>query len=312
MRRLPSLVACALALVAGAPASAPAAGLDTGGTAAPSTQGGSSYKQLFPRAHRASRPVAREFSVTPAVLEAGRPTTFAFQVDAPVPRVRVRIELTRAGAAAPAKRIRLGYRRSGRRYTHVWTPAAGELPPGDYAVTLQAFDDAGRSLRRTARASGRGRLTVRLPAPLSPTPAGVFPIAGAYSFGGADARFGAARAGHIHQGQDVTAAEGTPLVAPVAGVVYWVAFQKGGAGYYVVERAADGRDYVFMHLQQGSITVAKGAALAPGQAFAKVGATGAADGPHLHFEIWPDGWYSTRTSKPIDPLPQLLAWAGTR
>jgi murein DD-endopeptidase MepM/ murein hydrolase activator NlpD len=254
--------------------------------------------------------VAREFSVTPAVLEAGKPTTFAFQVDAPVPRVRVRIELTRAGAAAPAKRIRLGYRRSGRRYTHVWTPAAGELPPGDYAVALQAFDDAGRSLRRTARASGRGRLTVRLPAPLSPTPAGVFPIAGAYSFGGADARFGAVREGHVHQGQDIAAAAGTPIVAPLAGTVSWRAYQANGAGHYVVLHGVDGRDYVFMHMQSGSVVVVKGQAVAAGQRIGAVGSSGHADGPHLHFEIWVDGWWATQASRSIDPLPDLLAWAG--
>jgi murein DD-endopeptidase MepM/ murein hydrolase activator NlpD len=300
---------CALAVLAAAPAAAPAAGLDTGGTAAPSAQGGSSYAQLFPRV---PRPVAREFSVTPGVLEAGRPATFTYRIDASVPKVRVRIELTAVGTASPAKRIRLGARRTGQRFTHVWTPAPGELPPGEYTVALQAVDRAGHSLRRTARASGRGRLTVTVPPPAGGTGAGVFPVAGAYSFGGEDARFGARRTGHIHQGQDVTAAAGTPLVAPVGGTVYWVAYQKGGAGYYVVLRAGDGRDYVFMHLQEGSITVVKGSVLTAGQAFGKVGATGSADGPHLHFEIWPDGWYSSDDSKPIDPLPQLMAWAATR
>ena len=58
----------------------------------------------------------------------------------------------------------------------------------------------------------------------------------------------------------MTAAEGTPLVAPVAGTVYWLAYQAGGAGHYVVDRGTDGRDYVFMHLVTGSITVKKGAA----------------------------------------------------
>ena len=77
-------------------------------------------------------------------------------------------------------------------------------------------------------------------------------------------------------------------------------------------RAADGTDYVFMHLLTDSITVAKGAALAAGQPFAAVGSTGASSGPHLHFEIWPDGWYASKASRPIDPLPQLMAWAATR
>ena len=57
------------------------------------------------------------------------------------------------------------------------------------------------------------------PAPTPPAPTGdtAFPVAGPHDYGGADSGFGAGRAGHIHQGQDVAAAEGTPLVAPRAG-----------------------------------------------------------------------------------------------
>jgi murein DD-endopeptidase MepM/ murein hydrolase activator NlpD len=315
MRRLP-FCACVLTLLA-APATAPAAGPSTGGTAAPSYAGGTTYGQpvqkVVRRFSQASfRPVPTEFSVTPTTLVAGAPATFAFRVDGRMRTVRVRIELTRSGAAAPAKRLRLGYRRTGVRHSYVWTPAAGELPAGQYDVALHAFDDAGRRLRRTARASGRSRLTVTVPPPAVPAVAGVFPVQGVYSFGGDDARFGAARDGHVHQGQDVTAAAGTPLVAPVAAFVYWVDHQPRGAGHYVVLRGSDGADYVFMHLEAGSITVVKGTTIAAGAPFARVGSTGASSGPHLHFEIWPDGWYASKESKPIDPLPQLMAWAGTR
>jgi murein DD-endopeptidase MepM/ murein hydrolase activator NlpD len=315
MRRLPFL-ACALAFLAAPATAAPAAGPDTGGTAAPSSAGGVTYGQPVRTVRRAShapsRPVAKEFTVAPATLDAGRPATFTFRVAGRMSTVRVRIELVSAGASAPAKRLRLGYKRTGVRHTHVWTPAVGELPAGEYEVTLHAFDDTGRGLRRTAQASGRSRLSVRVTPPPVPPAAGVFPIQGAYSFGGDDARFGAERDGHIHQGQDVTAAEGTPLVAPVAAFVYWVDVQRRGAGHYVVLRGVDGTDYVFMHLKQGSITAVKGATLAAGQAFAQVGSTGASSGPHLHFEIWPNGWYSAKESMPIDPLPQLQAWAATR
>ena len=68
----------------------------------------------------------------------------------------------------------------------------------------------------------------------------------------------------------------------------WRAYQAGGAGNYIVIHADDGRDFVFMHLQDGSITVTKGAAVTAGQVFARVGSTGRSTGPHLHFEIWPD------------------------
>jgi murein DD-endopeptidase MepM/ murein hydrolase activator NlpD len=312
MRRLPFLL-CALTLL---PAPALAAGPGTGGATAPTFSGGAMYGEPLPEVRRGrrvpSRPVAREFTVAPGTLVAGQPATFAFRVDGRARTVRVRIELRRAGAPAVAKRLRLGYRRTAMHHEYVWTPAPGDLPPGEYRVTLQAFDDAGHGLHRTAKSSGRDTVRVEVPPPPPVAAAGVFPVQGAYDFGGADARFGAARDGHVHQGQDITAAEGTPLVSPVATTVTWVAYQEKGAGHYVVLRAADGRDFVFMHLLTGSITVAEGAAVAAGAQFAQVGSTGASSGPHLHFEIWPDGWYSSPESQPIDPLPQLQAWAGTR
>ncbi len=110
MRRLPFLV-CALALLA-APASAPAAGPGTGGTSAPSSDGGVTYGQPLRKVRRArhipSHPVASEFTVAPGTIEAGRPATFAFRVTGAMRAVRVRIELTRAGSpgagqAAPAR-----------------------------------------------------------------------------------------------------------------------------------------------------------------------------------------------------------------
>jgi murein DD-endopeptidase MepM/ murein hydrolase activator NlpD len=314
MRRFPFLV-CAVTLLA-APATAQAAGPRTGGTAAPSATGGATYGQPLRKVRRASRlpsyPIARAFTVAPGTLQPGAPATFSFRVDGRMRLVRVRIELTRSGAPAPTARLRLGYKRTGRVHSYTWTPAEGQLPGGDYAVALHAIDDAGHALRRTATASGRAQLSVQVPPPPAVATAGIFPVQGAYSFGGEGSRFGAQRDGHIHQGQDLTAAEGTPLVAPVAGLVTWIAFQKGGAGHYVVLRGADGRDYVFMHLKADSVTAVEGATLAAGQQFAQVGSTGSSSGPHLHFEIWPGGWYSSKDSLPIDPLPQLQAWAATR
>lgn len=147
------------------------------------------------------------------------------------------------------------------------------------------------------------------PAPTVATVDGLFPVQGTYTFGGDGSRFGSGRPGHIHQGQDVSAASGTPLVAPVAGTVTWKANQPGGAGIYVVVRgSADGRDYVFMHLKRGSVLVSAGSAVTAGQQLAQVGATGIASGPHLHFEIWVGGW-QVRGGAPIDPLPQLQRWA---
>jgi murein DD-endopeptidase MepM/ murein hydrolase activator NlpD len=175
-----------------------------------------------------------------------------------------------------------------------------------------------RAVPQRRRTAAR-RAPTRRAAPAPETPAapeasatvdGTFPVQGAYSFGGDGSRFGSGRPGHVHQGQDVAAASGTPIVAPVAGTVTWKANQPGGAGIYLVVRgAADGRDYVFMHLKSGSVLVAPDQAVAAGQALAQVGATGVASGPHLHFEIWVGGWQA-RGGAPIDPLPQLQRWAG--
>lgn len=322
MRRRPFLVSALMLLVAAAPARA--AGPETGGSSVP-TGGGVTYNQPLRKVRAwnpaSFRPVAREFSVAPSPLVLGSTATFTYRIDSREDkRVRARVVLRRGGGAKPVV-VRLGSVRTGVRNTYKWTPSADAVAAGRYAVALRAVDPHRRVLLRTARASGRERLVIA-PAPAvvvppvpSPSPvsgAGVFPILGSFSFGGDDARFGAGREGHIHQGQDVIAAEGSPLVAPLPGTVYWVDFQDGGAGHYVVERGDDGRDYVFMHLETGSITVAKGDRLAQGQQFGRVGSTGSSSGPHLHFEIWPDGWYSSKSSAPIDPLPQLQAWAAAR
>src|SRR5215210_5699920 len=114
MRRL-VLVLSALTLLPASAASG--SGHGSGGTAAPSSAGGVTYGQPVHKvrrsARRSSRPVATEFSVAPSALAAGAPATFAFRVDGATPKVRVRIELDRAGASAPAVRLRLGYRRTG-------------------------------------------------------------------------------------------------------------------------------------------------------------------------------------------------------
>ena len=83
------------------------------------------------------------------------------------------------------------------------------------------------------------------------------------------------------------------------------------SGWYIVLHTADGRDMFFAHCQSGSIGVAPGAAVAGGQQICLVGHTGDATGPHLHFEIWVNGWRVSSASTFIDPLPDLQAWDPT-
>jgi murein DD-endopeptidase MepM/ murein hydrolase activator NlpD len=137
-----------------------------------------------------------------------------------------------------------------------------------------------------------------------PTSGYVFPVRGAHSFGNHENAFGAARSGHSHQGHDVLAPAGTPIVAARGGVVSQRAFQAA-AGHYVVIRTNDGFDHVYMHLQAPAI-VAPGQVVRTGQPIGRIGCTGRCSGPHLHFEVWVGRWYGG--GHPVDPLPFLRAW----
>jgi len=151
------------------------------------------------------------------------------------------------------------------------------------------------------------------PAPAPPGPgaappapgAGVFPIQGAHTYGATASNVFTGRGGH--QGNDVFAACGTPLVAPQAAMVLRVAFERR-AGNYLVLTADDGRSFAYMHMREASPLV-KGQRVAAGQAVGTVGDTGRASGCHLHFELWTaPGWY--QGGEPVDPLSQLKAWDG--
>jgi murein DD-endopeptidase MepM/ murein hydrolase activator NlpD len=134
-----------------------------------------------------------------------------------------------------------------------------------------------------------------------------FPVPGPHTYGGPDARFGAPRAGHTHQGQDLPAACGEKLYVIERGVVRTNAYQAGGAGYYVVIHGAiTGTDAVYMHLKAPSWAPV-GTSVGPGQQIGKVGDTGDAVGCHLHFERWSaPGWFVGGAA--YDPLPELQYW----
>jgi len=131
---------------------------------------------------------------------------------------------------------------------------------------------------------------------------GVFPVQGGHDYGAEINRFGG---GRNHQGQDVFAKCGTPMVAALAGVVTFKKFQSR-AGNYVVIKADDGTGQAYMHLAAPA-SVEKGDRVAAGQPIGRVGDTGRASGCHLHFELWTaPGWYEGGSA--IDPLPALKRW----
>jgi murein DD-endopeptidase MepM/ murein hydrolase activator NlpD len=130
-----------------------------------------------------------------------------------------------------------------------------------------------------------------------------FPILGPHVFGTGSAAFGGGRG---HQGEDVFAACGTPLVAAHSGVVKHADFQSRAGYYLVIDNDGTSTDYSYMHLREQALVKA-GDHVATGRPIGYVGDTGDADGCHLHFEIWTaPGWYAG--GQPIDPLPSLRAW----
>jgi murein DD-endopeptidase MepM/ murein hydrolase activator NlpD len=268
------------------------------------------------------RPVVSALSV-PSTAPAGRLPRVALRIDeAGVGTVQAQVSVIDLSTRKQIITARMGWVPTGRTLTVSW-PQSATLKPGRYEVSLSAHDHQGRTLLRRAHASGDASLTIATPVNFRPpsvppeagvpTPAqsaaagAVFPVAGAHSFGGPENRFGAPRNGHSHQGQDVLAAEGTPVVAPLAGTILTSAYQAGGAGYYAVEHTGVGLDLMFAHCQAGSLVVSIGQVVSAGQALCKAGQTGDATAPHLHFEMWIGGWQA-HEGHPIDPLPYLEAW----
>ena len=134
----------------------------------------------------------------------------------------------------------------------------------------------------------------------------VFPVQGAHDFGGAGAHFGSGRAGHSHQGHDVFAKCGTPLVAARGGKVQFEESHPAGGHYIVIDGDGTGVDYAYMHLVEPS-PFDVGDKVQTGQRIGSVGDSGNAQGCHLHFEMWnAPGWYSG--GRPFDPYRALKAW----
>ena len=133
-----------------------------------------------------------------------------------------------------------------------------------------------------------------------------FPILGDHEFGMTAGRFGAGRFGHTHQGQDVMAACGTPLVAARGGLVQYAGYEGAAGNYVVIDGKGTGYDFMYAHLAEPS-PLQTGETVRTGQPIGVVGDTGDATACHLHFEIWTaPGWY--QGGSPIDPLPYLEKW----
>jgi murein DD-endopeptidase MepM/ murein hydrolase activator NlpD len=108
-------------------------------------------------------------------------------------------------------------------------------------------------------------------------------------------RFGP-RGNRFHTGLDYPARQGARVRAAAAGTVVLAGWDPGGYGNLVVVLHANGRRTWYAHL--AAIAVGRGARVGAGQVVGRVGATGIATGPHLHFELRVRG-------AAVNPLPAL-------
>ena len=91
----------------------------------------------------------------------------------------------------------------------------------------------------------------------------------------------------FHYGVDLSAPQGTPIVATRSGVVTTTDYEAGGAGYYVSINHMDGFATRYLHMTH--YIVSPGQYVSAGQVIGYCGSTGGSTGPHLHFSVYYNG-----------------------
>lgn len=86
-----------------------------------------------------------------------------------------------------------------------------------------------------------------------------------------------------HYGVDIAASYGSPVVAALAGVVVYAGWASTGCGYSVIIRHSSSLYSMYCH--NSSISVSRGQSVSRRQQVARIGSSGWATGPHLHFAV---------------------------
>ncbi len=123
---------------------------------------------------------------------------------------------------------------------------------------------------------------------MSPLPQGHGPITSKFGMRG-----GEGERTRLHKGLDIAAAKGTPVLATADGVVGYSGWNDGGYGNLVTLWHGGGYETRYAHLKKCDVDL--GDRVRQGQCIGRVGATGRATGPHLHYEVRVNG-------EPKDPL----------
>ncbi|MGY1711646.1 M23 family metallopeptidase [Geodermatophilus sp. SYSU D00758] len=175
---------------------------------------------------------------------------------------------------------------------------AAEEAAAAAAAARAAEEAAAAAAAARARASGSGST-----ASASSGSASSGAASGAYvrpTSGRTSSCFGY-RWGALHAGVDIAAPIGTPVYAAHSGVVRR-AGTATGFGYAVYILGDDGAVTVYGHVNR--YFVSAGERVLAGEQIAEVGNRGQSTGPHLHFEVHPNG---AMYSGSVDPAPWMAA-----
>ena len=105
----------------------------------------------------------------------------------------------------------------------------------------------------------------------------------------------------LHAGVDIAAPTGQTIYAAADGRVVFTGWSGGYGNYTCISHGRyQGSDLSTCYGHQSAILVREGQRVHRGQVIGRVGATGAATGAHLHFEV-------RRGGAPVQPLPWLPA-----
>lgn len=100
--------------------------------------------------------------------------------------------------------------------------------------------------------------------------------------------------GRLHQGVDIAAPAGSPVLAVADGVVEREGVDAG-YGRFIEVRHAAGLSTLYGHLQAFDPAAQEGAPVRQGQPIGRIGSTGSSTGAHLHLEL------HDQDGRPLDP-----------
>jgi murein DD-endopeptidase MepM/ murein hydrolase activator NlpD len=253
--------------------------------------GASSFTELLDRADYMNRIAAQDKRIAAEVAASRQEVAEGRTATG---RVRARVNALAQAIAARADQIRVLRDELAAQQSEIASARADKTQSLDSlseseraaAGEIDALEQQSANLAAQIRAASAGDAATP-----RPSSGGAFswPVAGTVT-----SPFGA-RWGRMHEGIDIAAASGRPIVAANAGRVIYAGWMSGYGNLVVIDH---GGGIATAYAHQSAIASAVGQTVGRGQTIGYVGSTGNSTGPHLHFEVRSAG-------SPVDPFGYL-------